>query len=68
VLVLNVGLDIVNSIEGFDFKGDSLAGQRLDESRCREGGECTTILKLFAGFDFEIDNLAGLDESQFGEG
>jgi len=36
VLVLNIGLDIVNSI---DFEGDGLAGQALDKNQFGDGGE-----------------------------
>ena len=31
LLVLNLRLDIVNGVRGFDIEGDSLSGQRLDE-------------------------------------
>ena len=36
MLVLNIGLDIVNSI---DFEGYGLAGQALDENQFGDGGE-----------------------------
>ena len=31
LLVLDLGLDVVNGVRGFDFQGDSLAGQGLDK-------------------------------------
>ena len=31
LLVLNLGLDVVNSVGGLDLEGDGLAGQGLDE-------------------------------------
>ena len=31
LLVLNFGLDVVDSVGGFDFEGDDLAGQGLNE-------------------------------------
>jgi hypothetical protein len=30
-LVLNLGLNIIDGIRGFDFKGDGLAGEGLDD-------------------------------------
>jgi len=47
---------------------DGLAGQSLDKNRFGDGGECTAILKLFAGgFNFESDGIASqyLDKNRF---
>ncbi|KAH8171042.1 hypothetical protein LIA77_09823 [Sarocladium implicatum] len=67
LLVLNLRLDVVDGIRGFDLKGDSLASEGLDEDLHTtaeakdkvEGrllldvviGESATILKLLSGED-----------------
>jgi len=64
-LVLNLGLDVVNGVRGFNFKGDGLAGEGLDEDlhattetedEVKSGllldvvvRESATVLKLLAG-------------------
>merc|ERR1712012_998668 len=51
LLVLNLGLDVLNSVRGLDFKGDGLAGQGLDEnlhasSQTKDQMKCRFLLDV----------------------
>merc|ERR1712136_497167 len=62
LLVLNLGLDILNSVRGLDFKGDSLAGQGLDEnlhatSQTKDQMKCRFLLDVVVGQSTAIFQL-----------
>ena len=49
-LVLDLGLDIVDSVRGFNLEGDGLAREGLDEAICRkEKNRSLDDFVLFAG-------------------
>lgn len=40
LFVLDLGLDIVDCVGGFDFEGDGFAGEGFDEAMAARGCEC----------------------------
>ena len=69
LLVLDFGLDVVDGVAGFDFEGDGLAGERLDEdlhtaTEAEDEVESALLLDVVVGQSAAVFQLlSGEDEA-----